>query len=236
MKNQGKLYLIPLPLAPDSVYGPDAASIELIARLRQFVVEDIRTARRFLRKTDSGFPIDECKFLLLNEHTSAEELSALAPVLQNGNDTGLLSEAGMPCIADPGANLVRMAHEMGIAVVPLPGPVSLMLALAGSGFNGQNFVFHGYLPVEKNARRKKLADIEQQSFKTGAAQLFIETPYRNLRMFEDVRSVCQPATRLCIAANLTMPAQYLMVKRISQWASVRPPIDKIPAVFIIQAG
>jgi len=235
MKTYGKLLLIPLPLSHDSAFGPDAASIEMISKLRQFVVEDIRTARRFLRRIDPQFPIDACNFWLLNEHTRAEAVTALAEPLQNGQDTGLLSEAGMPCIADPGSSLVKMAHEMGVEVIPLPGPVSLMLALAGSGLNGQSFVFHGYLPVEKTARQKKLADIEQQSAKTGAAQLFIETPYRNFRLLNDIIAVCRPETQLCIAADLTGPNQFLSVRRVGKWGQTSPPVEKIPAVFILQA-
>lgn len=228
----GRLYLIPTPLDAESGFGWDSMIKETLQPLRCFIIEELRTARRHLRKAIPDFPIDECRFFTLNEHTSIKEVADLIAPLKEGHDMGLMSEAGMPAIADPGAALVRLCHQENIDVIPLPGPTSLMLALAASGFNGQRFRFHGYLPVKQPMRSQKIKEIEKAAL-SGETQLFIETPYRNLQLLEDLIRICNANTLLCIAAGLTGPGQFVKTARIAVWKSMAPPIQKLPAVFLL---
>lgn len=234
--NKGKLYLIPSPLGdcePAEVIP--APVLELLKNIDTYVVEEIRTARRYLSKAGLKGSIDSLKFLLLNEHTSDTEIESYASLFDGGNDVAMISEAGLPAVADPGAKLAALAHRHGIQVCPMTGPSSLMLALMGSGLNGQSFAFCGYLPAKTEERRKKLRIIEKVSQNLSQTQIFIETPYRNDSMMKDIVSVCRPETRLCIAADLTMPAAFIKTMTVAQWKKTDMEIGKRPCVFLILA-
>lgn len=230
----GKLYLIPTPLgdyAPEEVLpGP---VLERIRTLHTYVAEEIRTARRFLSAAGLKGHIGEITFRELNEHTTPAEVEELEVLFRDGNDVGLVSEAGLPAVADPGAQLVALCHRLDIEVVPFTGPSSLMLALMGSGLNGQSFAFCGYLPAKNEERRKALREIERRSAARKQTQIFIETPYRNDAMLTDILSVCQEGTRLCIAADLTLPDAFLKTRRIGAWKKNPPQIGKRPCVFLL---
>ena len=230
----GKLYLIPTPLgdyAPEEVLpGP---VLERIRTLPTYVAEEIRTARRFLSAAGLKGHIGEITFRELNEHTTPAEVEELEVLFRDGNDVGLVSEAGLPAVADPGAQLVALCHRLDIEVVPFTGPSSLMLALMGSGLNGQSFAFCGYLPAKNEERRKALREIERRSTALKQTQIFIETPYRNDAMLTDILSVCQDGTRLCIAADLTLPDAFLKTRRIGAWKKNPPQIGKRPCVFLL---
>jgi 16S rRNA (cytidine1402-2'-O)-methyltransferase len=231
----GKIFLIPVTLGGEdfSQVIPQQVII-LTSSLRYFVVENIRSARRYLRLIDKTFPIDESVFFELNEHTSDSELiSFLEPVFK-GNDIGLMSEAGLPGIADPGTNLLNEAHKKNIHIVPLSGPSSIILALISAGMNGQNFTFNGYLPVKPADRDMKLREIEKRS-KSGEAQIFMETPYRAQKMFEAVLSICSAATKLCVAADITLSSEYIKTKRVADWKKEVPQLNNRLIIFIIQA-
>ncbi len=230
----GTLFLIPSTLGEASSFGSLPQDIPIIAgKLDHFVVEDVRTARRFLKKILPGISIDSLTFYVLNEHTLPGEIySLLAPLLE-GHDVGLLSEAGLPCVADPGALLVSHAHENGIKVVPVSGPSSIFLALMASGFNGQNFAFHGYLPIDKRERIKKIRELESAAYKQDQTQIFIETPYRNQQLLEALLETCQPQTRICIAYDLTLPGETITTSTTKWLNSNKPDIRKKPAVFLL---
>jgi 16S rRNA (cytidine1402-2'-O)-methyltransferase len=230
----GRLYLIPALLGDsplEAVMPPKLSNI--VSNLRHFVVEDLRSARRFLKKISPDIDIDALHFSLLNEHTRTGDLPPLMDPLLKGHDLGLMSEAGIPCVADPGSQLVAMAHGQNIKVIPLSGPSSIILALMASGFNGQHFVFHGYLPADNKGRSVSLRRIEQDAFRNEQTQIFIETPYRNMKLFESIMKYCSPETRLCIAANLTTPLEMVRSLSIEQWKKEPPDIHKQPAVFLI---
>jgi len=233
MKN-GTLYLIPSMLGestPDRVFP--SANKEIITRIRYFIVEEIRTARRFLKKVCPEIEIDSLTFTIYNEHSSTiEAVSFLEPLL-NGEDTGIISEAGTPCVADPGSLVVRLAHESGIRVVPLVGPSSILLALMASGFNGQQFVFHGYLPIDKPARTKRLREIEMDIIRKDQTQVFIETPYRNLQLLQAITETCQESTLLCLATSLTTPEESIITLTVKEWKKKKPQINKKPTVFLL---
>lgn len=234
--DKGKLYLVPSPLgdnAPEEVIpGP---VLEILGRIGTFVVEETRTARRYLSKAGLKGHIDGLEFHELNEHTSREEIEGYLSLFDGGNDVALISEAGLPAVADPGTQLVALAHRHGISVIPLVGPSSLMLALMSSGLNGQSFAFCGYLPAKRDERRLKLKSIEKTSSASGQTQIFIETPYRNDSMMEDILSVCRPETRLCIAADITLPDAFIRTASVGEWKKSGVTIGKRPCVFIIQA-
>jgi 16S rRNA (cytidine1402-2'-O)-methyltransferase len=180
-------------------------------------------------------PIDDLSFYLLNEHTDEESLETLLAVLTSGNDAGLLSEAGVPAVADPGSGLVALAHHHGIRVVPLTGPSSILMALMASGMNGQSFRFHGYLPVKKKLRLGSLRKIEKTAMETGETQIFMETPYRNMSLLQDIVSTCKDHTLLCIAADISLPSELIKTKTVREWKKNLPEIHKRPAVFLISA-
>ncbi len=230
----GVLYLVPVTLGGNDYLKVIPANVLSLTRsLRYFIVEDIRSARRYLRMIDREFPIDECRFMELNEHTGISEVeNCLEPLLQ-GNNTGLMSEAGLPGIADPGAAVVAMAHSRNIRVVPLTGPSSILLALISSGLNGQNFTFNGYLPVKPAERYSKLRELERKA-KEGYAQIFMETPYRNRQMLETILEVCHPDTKLCIASEITLPGESIRTMKISYWESKIPDLNGKRVIFIIQ--
>lgn len=233
---KGKLYLIPTTLGDvDSKSSLPATVIARIQSLGEFVVEEIRTARRFLATLKMERPIQELKFHELSEHTNPAEIPTFLKSALEGGDIGLLSEAGCPCVADPGALLVRAAHDKGIQVIPLVGPSSLMLALMASGLNGQNFAFVGYLPKEQGARIRAIVELERLARTKGQTQFFIETPYRNAHMLEDILKSCKADTRLCIASDLTLPTEYAQTKPISEWRKTVPDLGKQPTVFVIGA-
>jgi 16S rRNA (cytidine1402-2'-O)-methyltransferase len=231
-----KLYLLPTPLSEDAVFESiPSYNKKIIEPLRYFVVEEIRSARRFLRKLCPDFPIDDCTFFIFNEHTckSANYEEILQPLL-NGNDMGLLSEAGLPCIADPGAELVRAAQQKNIQVVPLVGPSSILMALMASGLHGQSFAFHGYLPTDKTALVDKVRKLENISAQNTQTQLFIETPYRNNQLFEILLRTCKSDTQLCIACNISGKEEYIKTQSIAQWKKSPPPqLHKKPTVFAV---
>lgn len=234
--NKGKLYLIPTPLGdnePAEVLP--AGVIERACSLRVFVVEEIRTARRFLSRYGLRGHIAELEFHELNEHSSAADVEALGSLFDRGEDVGLLSEAGLPAVADPGAELVALCHRRGVEVVPLVGPSSLMLALMASGLNGQSFAFCGYVPAKPEERRNALRALEKQSAAARRSQIIIETPYRNDALLADMLQTLSPRTRICVAADITLPSQFIRTDSVAGWRSHVPAIGKRPCVFIILA-
>ena len=234
--NKGKLYLIPTPLGdnePAEVLP--AGVIERACSLRVFVVEEIRTARRFLSRYGLRGHIAELEFHELNEHSSAADVEALGSLFDRGEDVGLLSEAGLPAVADPGAELVALCHRRGVEVIPLVGPSSLMLALMASGLNGQSFAFCGYVPAKPEERRNALRALEKQSAAARRSQIIIETPYRNDALLADMLQTLSPRTRICVAADITLPTQFIRTDSVAGWRSHVPAIGKRPCVFIILA-
>lgn len=230
------MYLIPAPLGDND--PAEVIPAPVLARLRTlkvFVVEEVRSARRYLSRAGLKGHIEELEFHLLNEHTSAPEVEALARLFDGGQDVGLITEAGLPAVADPGSALVALCHRHGIRVVPFVGPSSLMMALMASGLNGQSFAFQGYLPAKTDERRAAIKALEKQSSARHQTQIFIETPYRNDVMMEDLLRICAPGTQLCIAANITMPDETVHTKTIAQWRKEPFNIGKRPCVFLILA-
>lgn len=229
-----RLFLIPAPLGdnPPSEVLPESV-LKTACSLRTFVVEEIRTARRFLSSYGLKGHIEELEFHTLNEHTTAAEVEALAALFEH-SDVGLITEAGLPAVADPGAALVALCHEKGIEVVPLVGPSSLMLALMASGLNGQSFAFRGYLPAKTDERRAAIRTVEKQSASMKQSLIFIETPYRNDSLFADFISCLSPSTKLCVAADLTLPTQMIKTLSVAKWRKAEGfTIGKRPCVFII---
>lgn len=229
-----RLFLIPAPLGdnPPSEVLPESV-LKTACSLKTFVVEEIRTARRFLSSYGLKGHIEELEFHTLNEHTTAAEVEALAALFER-SDVGLITEAGLPAVADPGAALVALCHEKGIEVVPLVGPSSLMLALMASGLNGQSFAFRGYLPAKTDERRAAIRAVEKQSASMKQSLIFIETPYRNDSLFADFISCLSPSTKLCVAADLTLPTQMIKTLSVAKWRKAEGfTIGKRPCVFII---
>ncbi|MES2012665.1 MAG: SAM-dependent methyltransferase [Pseudomonadota bacterium] len=240
MVKLGTLYLIPVTLGDDNIAKVLPTEVVGIAQqLDIFVVENERTARHFLSTIKTNKPVRELQLLTLNEHTTEQELPALLKPLLAGFDIGLMSEAGCPGIADPGARLAELAHNKGIRVTPLVGPSSILLSLMASGFNGQRFTFLGYIPADKAARILRLKEIEKTSNKNHETQIFIETPYRNQHLFDDILAHCNPATKLCIACNISLEDEFIASKSIADWKklneSARPNLHKKPTVFLLLA-
>jgi len=233
-KPQGKLYLIPTTLGDNAPLEVLPISVKkIIEIINDYIVENEKTARRFIKRISSNKSQSHLNINLINKYTESSELpSFLSPCLE-GKSVGLMSEAGCPGIADPGAEVVRIAHEMNIQVVPLVGPSSILLALMSSGMNGQNFAFNGYLPIDKKDRKSVLKDLERQSFERNQSQLFIETPYRNNKLLEDAFSALHPSTRLCIACDITLPTEFIKTRTISEWKKNSVDLHKRPALFII---
>jgi 16S rRNA (cytidine1402-2'-O)-methyltransferase len=232
MSSTGILYLVPVPInEPASGDHIPEYNFHIIASLKKFIAEDARTARRHLKIL--CYPdLPAAEFLILNQHTAKNDLGNLIKDLINGEDVGLMSDAGCPGIADPGAEVVALAHARGIRVVPLVGPSSIVLGIMASGFNGQNFAFVGYLPVDKTSRVKRLKELEQLAYKSNQAQFFIETPYRNEVMFDDLMVALSAATRLFIGKNLTSADEMVRTGRISDWKKItRPSLHKVPVIF-----
>jgi len=232
----GTLFIIPAPLGEAAVAGVLAEPVLATVRgLDRFIAEDPKSARAFLKSVGVGQPLTQIEIRTLNEHTDAAELPGLLAPLLEGARIGLLSEAGYPAVADPGADLIAAAHAHGVRVVPLVGPSSLLLALAASGLNGQSFCFVGYLPVQEPARAAAIVELEARSRREGNTQIFIETPYRNEAVLGSLLKTCSAATRLCVAADLTLPSQFIQTRTIRQWRERVPPIGKRPAVFLLLA-
>jgi 16S rRNA (cytidine1402-2'-O)-methyltransferase len=234
MTLKNALYLIPVTLGDEEpALVLPATVFQIIGELDEFIVENERTARRFLRKSGYTRNFDEVKFHLLNKHTQPEELGSFIDSVKSGKAVGLLSEAGVPCIADPGAVVVQLCHQHSLRVIPLTGPSSLLLALMASGFNGQHFIFHGYLPIQKPELRQKLRELEANIYQKDQTQIFIETPYRNDKTIENILSSCQPHTQLCIAVDLTLETEWIATHPVSWWRQHTPIIHKRPAVFLL---
>jgi len=232
--NKGKLYLIPSTIGEstiDMVIPP--YNREIINKIDIYIVEEIRTARRFLKKAGLIKPIDDLSFFVLNEHSKPEEIDNYLDAIQKGDNIGLLSEAGVPCIADPGADIVSIAQQKNIEVIPLVGPSSILLALMASGFNGQQFTFLGYLPVDKNLRANKIKEIEKNIFQKNETQIFIETPYRNNQLIESLLLTCRSETLLCIATDITLETAFIKTKTIAAWKKSVPDFHKKTTVFLL---
>lgn len=232
--NKGQLFLIPSLLSdsePSKVF-PDY-NLQVIVTLEEFIVEDIRTARRFLRKIGYKQDFEQVAFNVLDKHTDLSNVPGFLRSTDKGKDIGLLSEAGVPCIADPGAIVVELAHQKNIKVIPLVGPSSILLALMASGFNGQNFSFHGYLPIQDNERKRELKLLEQNARTLNQSQIFIETPYRNNKMLQSIMEVCSKDTLLCLGINITSKDERIITKTVGEWKKKLPDIHKIPVVFLL---
>lgn len=237
MSKFGTLYLVPVTLGADnitSVLPPDVVSI--VQKLDVFIVESEKSARHFLSTIKTLKPVRELALHLLNEHTDDKDVSVLLKPLLAGQDVGLMSDAGCPGIADPGAKLVALAHQKNIKVIPFVGPSSILLSLMASGLNGQQFAFLGYLPVDKQARNLRLKEIEKRSLTHKETQIFIETPYRNQHMLEAILSTCHPNTKLCIACNISLSTEMIATKTVTSWKqSPLPDLHKRPTVFLLLA-
>ena len=228
------LYLIPVFLGDTTTERVlPSYNKEIILGIRHFIVEDVRSARRFLKTVDKEINIDELQFFPLNKHTSPQDISGYLKPLEEGNPMGVISEAGCPAVADPGADVVAIAQRKNLSVVPLVGPSSIILSVMASGFNGQSFAFNGYLPIEPAERAKKLKILEQRASTEHQTQIFIETPYRNNKMVEDILKNCRPQTRLCIAANITCEDEYIKTKTLKEWKGKVPDLSKIPCIFLL---
>lgn len=232
---KGTLYMIPCPISDTAPYDVlPAANRNVIAGLDYFIVENLRSARRFLSKAGIGRPIDSLEFAELNEHTRPEELEGLIRPLLEGRSAGVISEAGIPGIADPGAEVAALCHRHGIRVVPLVGPSSIFLALAASGLNGQSFAFNGYLPVKQPDRGRAIKHFESRAAAERQSQIFIEAPYRNIKLLEDFLLTCRPGTLLTVASDITGPEEFILTLPVEKWKkSPVPDINKRPAIFIL---
>lgn len=230
----GKIYMIPNTLGGESTKDiiPQEV-IETATSLRYFAVEDIKSARRLLRKMDREFPIDDCVFFELNKRTPIEELHKMIRVVKDEKDLGVISEAGCPGIADPGAELVALAQQREIEIVPMVGPSSILLALMGSGFSGQTFTFHGYLPKERKDRVRKLKDFEGDARRNGYTHIFMDTPFRNMNVLEDLLNDLSDSTMLCIASSLTLPDASVKTMSIKDWRENAYDLSKVPTMFLI---
>lgn len=234
--NIGKLFLIPSPLGEnDPAEVIPAPVLKSLEGFTTFVVEEIRTARRYLSKAGLKGKIGNLEFHELNEHTDQATIEGYIRLFDNGNNVALISEAGLPAVADPGAQLVALAHRHGIQVIPMVGPSSLMLALMASGLNGQSFAFCGYIPAKTEERKSRLRTLEKISAQLKQTQILIETPYRNDSLFADILAVCGASTRVCVAADITMPDAFIKTKKVSEWKKEGLIIGKRPCVFLILA-
>lgn len=236
MNQQGRLILLPVPIgADDLTVSLPAYNLSLMNNCRTFIVEELRTARRFLKHAGYPHPIDDTTFHLLNEHTSERDIEGYLEAITLGQDIGLLSEAGLPCVADPGMLITRMAQRRGIQVVPLVGPSSLMLALMASGMSGQHFAFKGYLPVDRHERAQAIKALELRARKEGETQIFIEAPYRNNQMLEALSDTLSGEMRICVATDLTLDTQYIRTHTAAQWRKERTKVNlhKRNTVFLV---
>lgn len=231
---QASLFLIPVTLG-DTEHRrvlPEY-NLEVIRGIRHFVVENVRTARRFLKKADPAIVIDDLTFYELNKHTSPEVVVGYLAPLAKGESVGVISEAGCPAVADPGADVVAIAQRKRYPVVPLVGPSSIILSVMASGFNGQSFAFHGYLPIDANERMNVIKKLEGRIYSENQTQLFIETPYRNQKLVEELIKLCRPSTKLCIASNITCADEFIQTRPVKDWAGKVPDLAKKPTIFLI---
>lgn len=229
----GKLYLIPSEMGEqDSERLFPAYNLRVLDTIKYFVVENARTSRRFLKKVCPTVNLEEIVFSEINKHAPADRVSEMMKPLFDGHDMGVISEAGMPCIADPGNLIVAEAHKKNVQVVPLVGPNSIIMALIASGFNGQNFAFHGYVPI-KDERKKMLTSWESVALRTGQTQIFMETPYRNMQLFADLLATLRPSTRLCLATDITLPTESIKTHTVADWKKQQPNLQKRPTIFLI---
>ncbi len=232
---KGSLYLIPNTLGDSSISSviPNDVCL-LIKQIKHFIVEDIRTTRRFLKKVDKAINIDELTFYELNKHTTHQQKSNYLNAAKKGANIGVVSEAGCPGIADPGADIVAAAHQHGIKVIPLVGPSSILLSLIASGMNGQSFAFHGYIPIKSGDRVKYIKHLEGLSIREKQTQIFIEAPYRNNHLLKDILSTCSAKTKVCVACDITLESEFIETKTVSQWKGKLPELHKRPTIFLIQ--
>ncbi len=232
--NTGTVYLIPTVIAEDSIEDtiPNAIKASIL-HLDYFLVENVRTARRFISSLNTGRQIDELSFEILDKRTSSEQMTTLFQPVFSGKDIGILSEAGCPGIADPGAMAVSYAHQHSVPVKPLVGPSSFLLALMGSGFSGQSFTFHGYLPIDKAQRIQAIKKLEKQARQLNQTQIFMETPYRNNHLFNDLVQHCQAETMICVAKDVTGPQEFIRSMRVRDWKANKPELHKVPVVFLL---
>lgn len=236
MKDQGKLYLIPNVLAENTAHQVIAPQVkEVIKNTRHYLVEDLRTARRYISSLKLGITIEELGMEILDKKTKEHQIKELMKPVFQGQDIGVISEAGCPGIADPGALAVAFAHQKGIQVIPLVGPSSMFLGLMASGFNGQSFAFLGYLPIDKKARIDSIKELESESLKYYRTQIFMETPFRNNHLFEDLKNTLHPNTKVCIAKNLTGKDEFIHSKTVADWKKVKVDLHKVPTVFLVYA-
>ncbi|MEG1555940.1 MAG: SAM-dependent methyltransferase [Bacteroidales bacterium] len=234
MMNKGHLFLIPSPLGEcDFATIFPTYNSEIIETIDAYIVEDLRTSRRFLKKLGLKKTIDDLEFFLLNEHTQGPDMNQYLQNCLDGKNMGLLSDAGTPCVADPGNIVVAKAHQLEIEIIPLVGPNSILLALIASGLNGQNFAFNGYLPVERDRREAHLKNLETRLLKTGQTQIFIETPYRNNHILDSILQVCNADTRICVASNIATPESYIKTQSVSRWRKTTLDLHKKPTVFLM---
>ena len=232
--NRGKIYLIPNTLGESGIGHVMPADLAAVLNsIDEYIVEDERTARRFLKKAGYTGSLDTVTLHLLNEHTPGINNFPYLRSIEVGKNIGIISDAGCPAIADPGASIIKLAHQKDIDVIPLVGPSSILLALMGSGMNGQHFCFVGYLPKEQQERIHKIKELEKIAIQKDQTQLFIETPYRNMHLLEDLLTNCQDTTRLCIACDLTLPTEFIKTRTIDEWRKKKPDINKRPALFVI---
>ena len=234
---KANIYLIPSPLGTGTIDTvlPDYIK-KIINKIDYYIVENVRTARRFLKKAGIQTLIDDLEFMILDKHTQPQELETFLLPISKNKDIGIISEAGVPCIADPGAEIVKIAHKKNIRVIPLVGPSSILLALMASGLNGQNFAFTGYLPIQTRNKTEKIKFLENRSVKENQSQIFMETPYRNQKLLEDLLKTCWSDTKLCIAADITLTTEFIKTKTVQEWNENIPDIHKRPTIFLIQGG
>ena len=228
------LYLLPVTLGDTPIEKVlPSYNKEIISGIRYFIVEDVRSARRFLKKVDREIDIDALTFYPLNKHTSPNDISGYLQPLVGGASMGVISEAGCPAVADPGADVVAIAQRKKLKVVPLVGPSSIILSVMASGFNGQSFAFHGYLPIDASERTNTIKKLEGRIYSEHQTQLFIETPYRNNKLAEELIRTCRPSTKLCIASNITCEDEYIHTRPVKEWAGKVPDLSKKPTIFLI---
>ena len=230
----GKLYLIPTRLGDNPPLEVLPLSIKkIIEQVDHYIVENEKSARRFIKRVSPNKSQGSLKLLLLNKYTQEHELDHFLNACKEGMPMGLLSEAGCPAIADPGSDIVKLAHENNIQVVPLVGPSSIILALMSSGMNGQSFAFNGYLPIDQTERKAALKRLEKLSYEQDQTQIFIETPYRNNKILEDICNTLHPTTRVCVACDLTLPTEYIKTTTVSEWKHIKVDLHKRPTIFVL---
>lgn len=229
-----KLFLIPTTLGDSPIENViPTYVVDIINSTNHYIVENIKTARRYLIKAGIKTKIDDLTFFELNKHSSPEQYDSYLDPIKNGDNIGIISEAGTPGVADPGADIVEIAHRKNIPVVPLVGPSSILLSVMASGLNGQSFAFVGYLPIKKPERIKRIKDLERRSQIENQTQLFIEAPYRNMQLMEDLLANCSPTTKLCIAADISLESEFIKTKSIKEWKKGTPALHKRPTIFLI---